>query len=33
MNLFVSSQHFFAEICVDVSGSTIIILDISESLF
>ena len=31
MNLFFSSQHFFAEICVDVSGSTI--LDISESLF
>lgn len=31
MNLFVSSQHFFAEICVDVSGSTI--LYISESLF
>ena len=31
MNLFFSSQHFFAEICADVSGSTI--LDISESLF
>ena len=31
MNLFCSSQHFFAEICVDVSGSNI--LDVSKSLF
>ena len=31
MNLFFSSQHFFVEICVNVSGSNI--LDISKSLF
>ena len=31
MNLFVSFQHFLAEICVNVSGSNI--LDISKSLF
>ena len=31
MNLFCSSQHFFVEICVNVSGSNI--LDISKNLF
>ena len=31
MNLFCSSQHFFVEICVNVSGSNI--LDVSKSLF
>ena len=31
INLFCSSQHFFVEICVNVSGSNI--LDVSKSLF